>query len=207
MFGIGVGMTRLRVADLALAGLGTLGFPDRLGGVPRLGTVRVVAIDGPSGSGKSVLADSLVGELRSAGVGTALVRTDHFATWDDPVSWWPRLVGGVLEPLARGRAGEYQRTEWVNGIPRPGSRIVVEVPEVLVLEGVSAGRRSVRSRLSGLVWCAHPDPGERLERAVARDGEACREPLRAWQRFEYGWFAVDDPGSVADVRITDDDSS
>ena len=30
-----------------------------------------------------------------------------------------------------------------------------------------------------------------LERAVARDGEQAREPLRRWQEFERGWFAVD----------------
>jgi hypothetical protein len=168
---------------------------------PRLGTVRLVAIDGPSGSGKSMLADRVVAGLRAAGYSTGLVRTDHFATWDDPVSWWPRLVDGVLRPLAGGRPGHYRAIQWVDGQPRPGPDITVEVPDVLVLEGVSAGRRSVRSWLSGLIWCAHPDPAERLERAVARDGEQCREPLRAWQRFEFGWFAVDDPRSAADVHI------
>jgi hypothetical protein len=169
---------------------------------PRLGAVRLVAIDGPSGSGKSVLADSLLVDLRAVGTNTALVRTDDFATWDDPVSWWPRLVEGVLTPLEQNRPGGYQRTEWVDGTPGPGAMITVPVPQVLILEGVSAGRRSIRARLSALIWCEVPDPHERLERAVARDGEACREPLRAWQRFEDGWFAVDDPRSAADVMVS-----
>jgi hypothetical protein len=103
------------VSDLVGALRGVLGEP------PRLGAVRVIAIDGPSGSGKSVLADRLVGGLRAEGFGTGLVRTDHFATWDDPVSWWPRLVGGVLDPLAQGRVGRYRRVEWVDGVPRPGA--------------------------------------------------------------------------------------
>lgn len=164
--------------------------------------MRLIAIDGPSGSGKSVLADALLADLRANGILAGLVRTDDFATWDDPVSWWPRLVEGVLVPLARNRLGRYQRTEWVDGIPRPGAMISVEVPEILILEGVSAGRRSIRPQLAKLVWCELPDPAERLERAVARDGEACREPLRAWQRFEDGWFAVDDPRSAADVVVS-----
>ena len=168
----------------------------------RLGAVRLVAIDGPSGSGKSVLADALAQQLRDAGIGTALVRTDDFATWDDPVSWWPRLVDGVLTPLERNRPGSYRRTEWVDGTPGPGAMITIPVPQVLILEGVSAGRRSIRAKLTTLIWCELPDAHERLERAVARDGEACREPLRAWQRFEDGWFAVDDPRSAADVRIS-----
>ena len=167
-----------------------------------LGRVSVIAIDGPSGSGKSVLADAIAADLRQAGIRTAVVSTDDFATWDEPVSWWPRLVAGVLAPLAGGRPGGYRRTEWTNGIPHPGAMIAVPVPEILLLEGVSAGRRSIRARLSTLIWCEHPDPAERLERAVARDGEACRGPLRAWQRFEEGWFAVDNPRAAADVVVS-----
>lgn len=164
----------------------------------RLGNVRLVAIDGPSGSGKSVLADRLVTRLRGDRVGTALVRTDDFATWDDPVSWWPRLVTGVLEPLAGGQPGRYRRLVWTGDVPRPGEHVAVEVPEVLVLEGVSAGRHSIRPHLSVLVWCEHPDPAERLRRSVGRDGAASRPRLRAWQDFEAGWFAVDDPRPAAD---------
>jgi uridine kinase len=169
----------------------------------RLGGVRLVAIDGPSGSGKSVLADRIMAELTGLRARTGLVRTDHFATWDQPVSWWPRLVENVLDPIANGRPGAYQCVEWKDGSPYLRRQITVEVPEVLILEGVSAGRRSVRPRLSMLIWLAHPDPGERLERAVRRDGEATRKPLVAWQRFELGWFAVDRTGDAADVRSTD----
>lgn len=149
-----------------------------------------------------MLAANLVADLRAAGITTALVSTDDFATWDDPVSWWPRLHDGVLGPLAEGRPGEYQGMEWAAGIPRLGAVITVEVPEVLVLEGVSAGRRSIRDRVSVLVWCELPDPARRLARAVARDGESSRDHLRNWQLFEDGWFAVDDPRSAARIRQT-----
>ena len=159
----------------------------------RLGEVRLVAVDGPSGSGKSVFADALCARL-----GATLVRTDDFATWDDPVSWWPRLVAGVLSPLANGRPGSYRRTEWSDGRPHPGADVHVAVSEVIVVEGVSAGRRSVRPLLSALVWCELPDPGARLARAVARDGEDCRKSLLNWQSFESGWFAVDGAKEAAD---------
>jgi len=160
---------------------------------PRLGRVRLVAVDGPSGSGKSTYAAGLAARL-----GARLISTDDFATWDDPVSWWPRLVTGVLEPLAGGRPGRYVRTEWTEGRPHPGATVTVEVPDVLVLEGVSAGRRSVSPLLSALVWCADPDPVRRLARAVARDGEPARKSLVDWQLFEVGWFAVDQTMRRAD---------
>lgn len=166
---------------------------------PRLGAVRLLAVDGPSGSGKSTLAGRVLAALGARG---ELVRTDDFATWDQPVSWWPRLVSGVLDPLAAARPGRYRRTTWVAGTPRPGEWRDLPVPEVLVLEGVSAARRSVADRLSLAVWVELPDPELRLARAVARDGEACREPLRRWQSFERGWFAVDDTRNRADLHAT-----
>ncbi|WAL66016.1 uridine kinase [Amycolatopsis cynarae] len=162
---------------------------------PRLGRVRVVAVDGPSGAGKSTLAGLLVAELRHRGRRVALISTDHFATWDDPVSWWPRLAEGVLDPLGRGEAGAYRKLDWTTGVPEPGELVSVAPPEVLVLEGVSSGRRSFRPSLSVLCWVPGPAEPVRLERAVQRDGEASRERLREWQVFERGWFAVDRPAT------------
>lgn len=155
----------------------------------------MLAIDGPSGSGKSTLAAETVEAL---GLRAALVSTDAFATWDDPVAWWPQLEDGVLTPLAQGRPGEYRRMDWTSGTPRPGELVRVEVPEVLVVEGVSSGRRALRSRLSRLCWIEGGTEAERLSRAVARDGEAARDELRRWQLFERGWFAVDGTREAAD---------
>ncbi|MEU4801263.1 hypothetical protein [Actinosynnema sp. NPDC023587] len=161
--------------------------------------MRLIAVDGPSGSGKSTWAAALAGRL-----GAALVPTDHFATWDDPVSWWPRLVSGVLDPLWAGRPARYRRVDWSHGWPRPGAEVTFAVPEVLVLEGVSAARRSIADRLDEAVWVEHPDPAGRLERAVARDGERSRAHLVRWQSFERGWFAVDGTRARADRVVTVD---
>ncbi|TVT22716.1 uridine kinase [Amycolatopsis acidiphila] len=154
---------------------------------PRLGRVRLVAVDGPSGAGKSTFAR----RLRERLPGAALISTDFFATWDDPVAWWPRLAEGVLEPFARGEPGHYVKLDWTSGHPEPGERVTLAPPRVLILEGVSAGRASVRPRLSALCWIGGPDPTERLERAVQRDGENSRGQLQRWQAFEHGWFRVD----------------
>ena len=162
----------------------------------RLGAVRLVAIDGPSGAGKSTFAGALAAEL-----GAVLVPTDHFATWADPVSWWPRLVAGVLIPLSRGEAGRYRRTDWSGGIPRPGETVEVAVPDVLVVEGVSAGRRSVRPMLSCLVWVEVNPEDKRLARSVRRDGAHTHADFVRWQAFERGWFAVDGTRAAADLLV------
>ncbi|GHF03923.1 hypothetical protein GCM10017786_42140 [Amycolatopsis deserti] len=164
---------------------------DVLAGPPRCGRVRLVAVDGPSGAGKTTFAGELADAFRARGATTALVATDHYATWDDPVAWWPRLVAEVLDPLAAGRPAVYRPLDWTTGEPRPGPVRTVHPVDVVVLEGVSAGRASIRPRLSALCWVPGPDPESRLERAVSRDGEGIRGPLTAWQKFECGWFAVD----------------
>jgi hypothetical protein len=169
----------------------------------RLGRTTLIAVDGPSGSGKTSYAAQLAREL-----GATVISTDDFATWDDPVSWWPRLVEGVLDPVAAGRPGRYRKTEWTGGHPHPGAYRRIEVPEVLVLEGVSAGRKSITGKLSCLVWCEFPNERVRFDHVVARDGEQVQIPLLTWQNFERGWFAVDQTKSRADlVRAFSDTES
>ncbi|WP_370945261.1 uridine kinase [Amycolatopsis sp. cg5] len=158
----------------------------------------MLAIDGPSGSGKSTFADAVAGEIRALNHSVALVRTDEFATWDDPVSWWPRLVEGVLNPLSQGREGRYRPMDWSSGVPAPGAEKTLPVPAILLLEGVSAARLSVRPRLSCVCWVELADPTARLDRAVARDGEASRRSLTEWQAFERGWFTAGQGRQTAD---------
>ncbi|WP_019201768.1 uridine kinase [Tsukamurella sp. 1534] len=158
----------------------------RLGG--REGTV---AVDGLSGAGKSTYAQGLVEELRAAGARTALVRTDDYATWDDPVAWWPRMVEEILLPFSRGWDAHYRPMVWRDGTPRPGPEVRLPWAPLVVIEGVSSARRSFARRLGLALWLEGGTAAERLERSVARDGEAEREHLRRWQEFESGWFAVD----------------
>ena len=151
--------------------------------------MRIIAIDGPSGAGKSTYAASL---------GLPIVPTDHFATWDDPVAWWPRLVDGVIRPLRRGEPGRYRRMDWGSGVPVLGAEVVVPPTEVLVVEGVSSGRRAAMPWLSQLIWVEAEDG---LARAVARDGEASRAELVRWKEFERGWFQVDGTRERADLVV------
>jgi hypothetical protein len=103
--------------------------------------------------------------------------------------------------LRAGLPGRYRCTEWITGMPRPGRFVDVPVPEVLILEGVTSGRVSMRGRLSLLVWVEVADPAVRLASGVARDGPDSRVDLGRWQEFERGWFAVDTPETAADVRL------
>ncbi len=151
----------------------------------------IVAIDGPSGAGKSTVADALVDRLRERGIGVQLIRTDHFATWDNPVAWWPEMETDVLQAFIRRHDYRYRPMVWRDGVPEPGRPVWLRWEPLLIIEGVSSARRRIAPRLSHSLWLDGGTAAERLERSVARDGEESRPMLERWQRFERGWFAVD----------------
>jgi hypothetical protein len=164
---------------------------------PRLGTVRLVAIDGPGGAGKSVLARRLSAALG----GAPILETDDFASPDTPLEWWPRLEAEALAPLAAGRKARFERSRWLDGAPVEVRE--VEPRPVVLLEGVSSGREAVRERLSYLIWVDAPAE-RRLTRGVERDGESRRADWERWMADEDAFFATDDVRSRADLIVDGD---
>jgi uridine kinase len=164
---------------------------------PRLGETRLVAVDGPSGAGKTSFAARLAEAIRP---GTPIVHTDDLLDgWDDQVTFWPRLEEWVLAPLREGRAGRYRRYDWEAG--RFG-REWTEVPPapVVVLEGVTAARAQVRPELTLSVFLTAP-LAERIRRTDHRDGVTLSSYLRKWRRGEEAHFASDATAHHADVVL------
>ncbi len=161
---------------------------------PRLGDVRLVAVDGPGGAGKSVFARRLAAALG----GVAVVQTDDFASWDVPLEWWPRLERELLEPLAAGQTARYEASDWSGR--GHGEQREVEPGEVVILEGVSSSRRAVVDRLSLAVWVETP-ADRRLARGLERDGHEALEQWRSWMAEEDAHFARDGQVGRADVIV------
>ncbi len=75
-------------------------------------TTRIVAVDGKGGAGKSTFAARIAAELDDA----EIVRTDDFASWDNPFDWWPELIEKVLVPLSRNEpVPPFERSQWEPG--------------------------------------------------------------------------------------------
>jgi hypothetical protein len=171
-----------------------------LAGEARLGPVRVVAVDGPAGSGKTTFAGRLAEALAAAGAGACVLHTDDLLDgWGDVVTFWPRLERWVLAPLRRGEAAWYRRYDWVaerfSADWRP-----VGVPDVLVLEGVSSARAAIRDELTWSVF-VRARRASRLARGLARDGESLRGQWLRWMADEDGHFAADGTADHADLLV------
>jgi uridine kinase len=167
----------------------------------RLGQTRLVCVDGPSGAGKTAFADRLAEALAAAvGAAVPVVHTDDLLDgWDDQFDFWQRLEEQVLAPVRSGGPGRYRAYDWRQR--RFGDRWhPVPAGPVLVVEGVSAARARIRPEATLTVFVTAP-AALRLDRALARDGEALRPYLEAWRRREERHFAADATAQGADLVV------
>ncbi|WP_306208702.1 uridine kinase family protein [Actinoplanes sp. RD1] len=157
-----------------------------------------MAIDGPSGAGKTWFARHLA---RAAQV--PVVHTDDLLDgWEDQFTFWPRLEEQVLGPLRRGRPATYERYLWHRG-KFGGKPVTVAPAAAVVLEGVTSARRVIRPELSFSVFVDAP-PELRRERAVSRDGGhdvAFQQYLERWHIAEQAHFAAEATAAHVDLLV------
>lgn len=161
---------------------------------PSCGPVRLIAVDGHAGSGKSTFA----GQLAAALDGAPVLHLDDIASHDELFAWTGRLLAQVIEPLRHGETAHYTPYDWHTRRFGP-ARALPPAPVVLV-EGVGAGRRALRPHLAHLLWMELPQE-EAWARGQSRDGEEQREFWAGWVRAEAEHFAEDPSRPFADLLV------
>jgi uridine kinase len=160
----------------------------------------VIAFDGPSGAGKTVLTQALAEQLPNA----AIVHLDDlYPGWDGLEAAVPLLVEHVLVPLRGPAPVAVPAWDWardVPGPPRPRPDLGPPRPAVVLVEGAGAGARACAPHLSALVWLDAPEP-LRKERALARDGAAYGPHWDRWARQEQAHFARERTRERADLLL------
>jgi uridine kinase len=159
------------------------------------GPVRLVGVDGGGAAGKTTFAQRLARSLGDVPV----VHTDDFASHDEPMQWWPGFLEQVVDPLLAGRPATFRPYDWTARRRRSDPTVVAVAPAV-VIEGVGAMRAAWRDRLALRVWVEAPR-ALRLERGVARDGEALLGFWQQWQRDEDAYFTAEQPAVHADLVV------
>ncbi|MCW8382957.1 uridine kinase family protein [Streptomyces justiciae] len=161
---------------------------------PSCGPVRLVAVDGHAGSGKSTFAGQLAAELGGAPV----LHLDDIASHEELFAWTGRLLEQVIEPLRRGETARYAPYDW--HARRFGPVRDLPPAPVILVEGVGAGRRALRPHLAQLLWMELPRE-ESWTRGRSRDGAEQREFWEGWVRAERAHFADDPSRPFADLLV------
>ena len=154
------------------------------------GERRLILVDGRSAGGKTTLAESLAALL-----GGTVVHTDDVAWHLHPTEWDDELVRGVIAPWRASKCVRFRPPGWI-AKGRPGA---VEVPasaEVLIVEGVGAGRESLAEQADLVIW-VQSDRAEARRRGIVRDIELGREPAEA-ERFWDEWMQSEEPFLATD---------
>jgi uridine kinase len=153
----------------------------------------VVGIGGHGASGKSTLAAKLASMLD----GVQVIPTDAF--WNGSSFDLARLRTEVLDVLLAGETASYDAWDWASA--SAAGRRLVEPTGVVIIDGVCALHEMFRADLDVRIWVDTP-ADIRLERGVARDGEASRSRwVDVWMPNEARYVAHDRPIECAHIII------
>ncbi|MFF1380847.1 uridine kinase [Streptomyces sp. NPDC058308] len=162
---------------------------------PSCGPVRLIAVDGHAGSGKSTFAR----RLAEAAGGAPVLRLDDIASHTELFGWTERLRREVIGPLARGATAHYATYDWHERRFGPAGTPLPPAPVVLV-EGVGAGRRALRPHLAAVLWMDVPRE-EAWQRGRRRDGAVQSDFWDGWEPAELQHFTEDPSRPYADLLV------
>ena len=165
---------------------------------PRCGETVVVAIDGPSGSGKTTLAKGVADAL-SEHASVEVVHMDRlFPGWDGLGVAPGLLADQVLEPISRGHQAAYRLWSWVRD--EWDGTTHVTPSRYLVVEGCGSSVEPAGQYAAVAVF-VEADRALRMDRGIARDGEAYRPHWERWADQEDSLFGADRTRERADLVI------
>lgn len=158
-----------------------------LASLKSLATPAIITIDGPAGAGKTTLAEILKSELRQIKVSVEIIHMD------DLYDGWVNALGSklaralediiaqseskeIIHPIFNWVEGRYTR---VRSIPKP---------QVLILEGVGAGRSEIREKVDLSIW-VEIEPELGIRRAIERDGDEIAPYMPKWSENQSHHFA------------------
>jgi CTP:molybdopterin cytidylyltransferase MocA/uridine kinase len=182
---------------------------------PKAGRPLVVAIDGPSSAGKSILATALA--LRSGG---SVLEGDDFyrrslpkltvlereamsdAEVVDAVIDWERLRDQALLPLRARKSAIFQPYDWDTNDGRLAPPKTIPPADLIIVVGAYAARPELADLIDAAVYLGE-DPQTRSRRNAERESDP--HWAHFWERGEAYYFSVVRPPASFHLQLDDQD--
>jgi hypothetical protein len=163
------------------------------------GTARpsIVAINGPSSSGKTSLSRRLAGALPNCSV----LHTDDLAWHHGVFAWDSLLINDVLPVLRVNGPLYYRPPAWI-ARGRGGAITLDTDREFVIIEGVGASQTSVRPYLDVIIWVETPQPARDSRDALrVASGEISAASYAGWMAEENAYLSAERPWEHADLIV------
>ena len=160
----------------------------------------IIAIDGPAGAGKTTLAHEIFLALSPKMSVSVIHMDDLYNGWDNALG---EDLTSVLQYLAAQHrnisAAEIRRYNWTTS--SFGESETIEPADLLILEGVGSGDKSLQDELAALIWI-DIDPEIGVMRVIARDGYQVEDEMKKWLGTQQEYFSQHSTREKADFILT-----
>ena len=159
----------------------------------------IITIDGVAGAGKTTLAAYMADEYRDR-AGVYIIHLDDlYDGWVDPLG---ESLSAKLKAIAQshlaGEPLELTKYDWQNS--QAGEPFTIPTVELLILEGVGSGQRSIREFVETKIWI-DLEPIVGLRRVLARDGFEIEEQMLGFLEAQQNHFVEEGTRDAADFHL------
>jgi len=149
----------------------------------------IIAIDGPAGSGKTTLANTLSLALSPQMTTTVIHMDGLYPGWDDALgSVLTETLLWLTQSHKEKKDLRYSTFNWATSEFDPPH--TVESTQLLILEGVGSAQRAIEGQLVTSIWL-DLDPLIGFQRVIDRDGQSITTQMKKWLHQQEQHFATD----------------
>jgi uridine kinase len=159
----------------------------------------LITIDGVAGAGKTTLAAYMADKYRDRASVLVIHLDDLHDGWVDPLG---ESLSRKLESIAaahrEGKSLELTKYDWLGS--KPGEAFTIPAVDLLILEGVGSGQRSIREYVETKIWI-DLEPIVGLRRVLARDGFEIEEEMLSFMEAQRQHFVEEGTRDAADFHL------
>ena len=160
----------------------------------------IIAIDGPAGAGKTTLAHEIYLAL-------SLKMSVNVIHMDDLYDGWDNALGADLSAILKYLVNQHQKSSSAQikrynwSTSSFGESENIEPADLLILEGVGSGDKSLQDDLAALIWI-DIDPEIGVMRVIDRDGYQVEDEMKKWLGTQQEYFSQHSTREKADFILT-----